>query len=257
MSVVRRDARGDLAGTLDRVATGCGRAEADSHAQRSEASHLNGAGPLSATGRVILGEKQRRRSSASALRTLGRVNGMQPDPAALAQELLAMVLPDRYEHVAGVASRARMLAQSLATRSSGTLVAAAWLHDVGYSPALQSTGFHPLDGARYLARRGFDADVVALVAFHSGARIEAELRGLSGTLDDEFGWPDPDLLDLLTFCDMTTGPRGQRMTVDERLEEILGRYVPTDVVHRSVASSADQLRATVRNVEARLMAQSQ
>jgi hypothetical protein len=185
------------------------------------------------------------------------VNGIQPDPAALAKELLATVLPDRYEHVVGVAWRARMLAQSLATRESETLVAAAWLHDVGYAPALQSSGFHPLDGARYLDRRGFSADVIALVAFHSGARIEAELRGLSGTLDDEFGRPDPDLLDFLTFCDMTTGPRGQRMTVDERLEEILERYGPTDLVHRSVASSADQLRATVRDVEARLVAQSQ
>jgi hypothetical protein len=182
---------------------------------------------------------------------------MQPDPAALAKELLAAVLPDRFEHVAGVASCARTVAQSLATREAEALVAAAWLHDVGYAPALQSTGFHPLDGARYLARRGFDAGVVALVAFHSGARIEAELRGLSDALDDEFSRPDPGLLDLLTFCDMTTGPRGQRMTVDERLEEILERYVPTDVVHRSVASSADQLRATVRDVEARLVAQSQ
>lgn len=182
---------------------------------------------------------------------------MQPDPAALAKELLATVLPDRFEHVAGVASRARMLAKSLAIRDAGTLVAAAWLHDVGYASALQSTGFHPLDGARYLDRRGFDPGVVALVAFHSAARVEAELRGLSDTLDNAFSRPDPDLLEVLTFCDMTTGPRGQRMTVDERLEEILERYPPTDVVHRSVASSADQLRATVRDVQARLVAQSQ
>ena len=34
------------------------------------------------------------------------------------------------------------------------LVAAAWLHDIGYAPELVETGFHPLDGARYLRREG-------------------------------------------------------------------------------------------------------
>ncbi|WP_394378549.1 hypothetical protein [Saccharopolyspora spinosa] len=31
-----------------------------------------------------------------------------------------------------------------------TLVAAAWLHDIGYSPEIGHTHFHPLDGARWL-----------------------------------------------------------------------------------------------------------
>ena len=30
------------------------------------------------------------------------------------------------------------------------MTAAAWLHDIGYAPAVDDTGFHPLDGARYL-----------------------------------------------------------------------------------------------------------
>ncbi len=30
------------------------------------------------------------------------------------------------------------------------LVAAAYLHDIGYAPELAITGFHPLDGARHL-----------------------------------------------------------------------------------------------------------
>jgi hypothetical protein len=35
---------------------------------------------------------------------------------------------------------------------STDFVAAAWLHDIGYAPAIaeSGTGFHPLDGARYL-----------------------------------------------------------------------------------------------------------
>jgi hypothetical protein len=53
-----------------------------------------------------------------------------------------------------------------------------WLHDIGYAPELAGTGCHPLDGARYLRRIGVDEQVVSLVAYHSCARIEAEVRGL-------------------------------------------------------------------------------
>jgi len=35
-----------------------------------------------------------------------------------------------------------------------TLVCADWLHDIGYAPALVATGFHPLDGARFLESVG-------------------------------------------------------------------------------------------------------
>lgn len=90
-------------------------------------------------------------------------------------------LPDRPAHVAGVAARANGLAQALGLESE-KLVAAAWLHDVGYAPSLRATGFHPLDGARHLAELGYDPQVISLVAFNSGARVEAELRGLRPVL---------------------------------------------------------------------------
>jgi hypothetical protein len=44
------------------------------------------------------------------------------------------------------------------------MVMAAWLHDIGYAPELAVTGFHPLDGARFLRRAGADGQVVSLVA---------------------------------------------------------------------------------------------
>ena len=65
-------------------------------------------------------------------------------------------------------------------RNDDPVVAAAWLHDVGYSPALQDTGLHALDGAVFLAGRGVEPLVVSLVAFHTGAEFEAEERGLLG-----------------------------------------------------------------------------
>jgi putative nucleotidyltransferase with HDIG domain len=176
-----------------------------------------------------------------------------PSAPILAAQLLEPVLPDRYAHVMGVASSAAQLADLLGI-SPHPLVSAAWLHDIGYAPALVGTKFHPIDGARYLARSGCDAEVVRLVAFHSGARVEAKMRGLLDTLLAEFDEPDPDELALLTYCDLTTGPQGQEMTVDERLADIRERYASNDVVHRSIRDAEPELRRSIRAVEMRLRA---
>ena len=61
------------------------------------------------------------------------------------------------------------------------MAAACW-HDLGYAPELVVTGFHPLDGARFLAREGYPARLCALVAHHSAAMFEAEERGLADEL---------------------------------------------------------------------------
>jgi len=48
------------------------------------------------------------------------------------------------------------------------LEAAAWLHDIGYAPALAVPGLHALDGARYLRdAQHADAMLCRLVAHHS------------------------------------------------------------------------------------------
>jgi predicted hydrolase (HD superfamily) len=70
-------------------------------------------------------------------------------------------------------------------------VAAAWLHDIGYALELVETGFHPLDGARYLRRVGVDGQVVNLVAYHSCAQTEADVRGPGAELAAEFSPADP------------------------------------------------------------------
>jgi hypothetical protein len=100
---------------------------------------------------------------------------------------------------------------------------AAWLHDVGYGESVAATGFHPVDGANWLEGLGLPPGVVALVAHHSGARFEAEERGLGDVLA-RFPEPDRDQLDVLTLIDMSTSPTGRRISVQERLAEILKRY---------------------------------
>jgi len=81
-----------------------------------------------------------------------------------------------------------------------------------------------------------------LVAHHTGAGFEAEERGLAEMLG-EFSEPDAADLDTLCLADLTTGPGGERVTVDDRIREILGRYDATDLVHRAVTRSKPHLRA--------------
>jgi predicted hydrolase (HD superfamily) len=169
------------------------------------------------------------------------------DAAELAQTLLADELPRRWRHVRSVARRARWVAKQLSL--SDDLVAGAWLHDIGYAPQLVDTGFHPLDGARYLRRRGIDGQVVNLVAHHSCARIEAEVRGLGAELASEFPPADSALADALLYCDMTTGPDGDYVRPADRLVEIRGRYGPDHEVTRFVERAASEILTTAGHVE--------
>jgi HD superfamily phosphodiesterase len=172
---------------------------------------------------------------------------------ALACRLLADELPRRWAHTQGVARRARSLAIILGHHSE-LIEAAAFLHDIGYSSAVSSSGFHPLDGARYLRDVvGADSVLCQLVAHHSGALVEAEERGIE-QLGREFAVPDLDLLHALTYCDLTADVSGRRVDVDERLSEILARYPREHVVHRSVVRSAPALRSAVMEIQQRLSA---
>ncbi len=167
-------------------------------------------------------------------------------------ELLKDSLPRRWAHTQGVAAKARTLSDPLG-EDAELLEAAAWLHDIGYLPDLHDTGFHPLDGARYL-RDVEDAEplLCRMVAHHSCALTEAEERGLSAELVREFRPPPRDLAEPLIYCDMTTSPDGLPMAVGDRLAEIHQRYGPGDVVIRAITRSGPTLEAAVQRVEAKL-----
>jgi HD domain len=171
----------------------------------------------------------------------------------MAEEKLADPLPRRWRHVRSVARRARWVAGKLSL--SEELVVAAWLHDIGYAPGLVETGFHPLDGARYLRQAGINRRVVSLVAYHSCAEIEADVRGLSDVLTSEFKPGDPLLTDVLLYCDMTTGPDGDYVRPADRLVEIRGRYGPDHEVTRFVERAASEILTTAGRVEELVAAQ--
>lgn len=160
-------------------------------------------------------------------------------------------MPERLAHVGGVARAVQSVGLQLMPEQCARLVAAAWVHDIGYAHSIAKTGFHPLDGAVFLRDHDFPVLLVSLVAFHSGSVVEAEERGLAEQLS-AFAPPPSELLDLLTFADMTTGPDGSEVDAGDRVAEILNRYVPDEVVHRSVARSAPDLLATVARVRSLL-----
>jgi hypothetical protein len=70
---------------------------------------------------------------------------------------------------------------------------------------------------------GWRNRVALLVANHSGARVEAELRGIEGYAA-EFPFIDDGFDAALTYCDLTTGPDGHDMSLFQRVAEIGDRY---------------------------------
>ena len=163
----------------------------------------------------------------------------------LAGDLL-VGLPDRWRHTIGVARRAEQLAAAVPGPDQELLVVAAWLHDIGYSPAVMDTGFHSLDGAHYLERHGWPYRVCALVAHHSGAdylAADPEIRRQLAAFAQE----DSPVTDALAYADQTVGPIGQSMTLAERLDEAVHRHGPAKAGPRRAR------QPYLRAVEARVL----
>jgi hypothetical protein len=157
---------------------------------------------------------------------------------------------DRWSHVSGVGCAAQALGET-SRLVSDSLVSAAWLHDVGYARQLVDTGFHPIDGARFLISIGVPEEVIGLVAHHTGAAYEARERGLLAQWK-KLPTPNADALDVLTMIDLAVGPSGQPLLDVERVAGILGRYGEDDPVHRAVLKSQGDLLASSARAKQRL-----
>lgn len=156
----------------------------------------------------------------------------------------------RWRHVQGVAARADQLAGTLDPADRSVLVAAGWLHDIGYAPAVVDTGMHAIDGARHLRDHNWPPRLSALVAHHSAARLEAAERGLIDRLE-EFPLESGPVMDALVAADLTVGPDGQPLGATARIDEILSRYPPQTAVHRAVVRAKPVLLAHVQRALAR------
>ncbi len=154
----------------------------------------------------------------------------------------------RLDHslAAGKTARAVAAAHAFDAGDAELLVSAALLHDIGYAADLAVTGFHPLDGAVWLAGRG-EQRLAALVAHHTSADEEAELRGLTAELS-RFPADTTCLRDALDFCDLHTAPDGSPTTFAARVAGIRSRYPSGDPVHEAIDSAEPRLSGAVSRI---------
>ncbi|MCL4392620.1 HD domain-containing protein [Patescibacteria group bacterium] len=171
--------------------------------------------------------------------------------STLAIELLSNV-GTRVEHSRAVAHQATFILPILNAPWNSTILDAAWLHDIGYSPSVISTGFHHLDGARWLKSHGWPTEVCRLVAWHTRAGTEAKLRHLITKLSTEFPQP-PDMVQAaLTWADLTSSPTGNLCEAENRIAEILKRYSPKTVVHKAISVNTRSLLMDVKLIKTKL-----
>jgi hypothetical protein len=167
----------------------------------------------------------------------------------LAQLWLATSEPQRWRHVRGVGLTAERLSKALFwenTRDRDVLVAAGYVHDIGYAPGLKRTGLHQLDGAKFIRKLG-DYRLAGLVAHHSEARFEIGLRGYEEELS-EYPRENTRVYDALVYCDLTTGPDGITMAFEDRVREVYQRYGEGDI-SRALHMAEPYLKAAVDRID--------
>jgi hypothetical protein len=136
-------------------------------------------------------------------------------------------LPQRMAHSLLAGVQAQRVRATVSAADGDLLVSAALLHDIGYSPALVKRGFHPIDGANFLVDLGAPMRLAALVAHHSEVRFLAAANGLLSELS-KFPREEGPVADALAYADMTAGPDGAPMTVQDRLDDIAARHAHED-----------------------------
>ena len=184
------------------------------------------------------------------------IAGLVYQARELAQTLLADS-PERWRHSIGVALRAeRVVGAITADRDPEReiVIAAAWLHDIGYADALRVTGFHPLDGARFLLGQGWPMRIAGLVGHHSEALSVARVRGLA---DELAALPKErsTAADVLAYVDQTVGPNGRVLSFEDRVADMLRRHGPESAQAVAHPHRTPLLRASVHRVQ-RLLAES-
>ncbi|HYN56295.1 MAG TPA: HD domain-containing protein [Motilibacterales bacterium] len=154
----------------------------------------------------------------------------------------------RLAHVHTAGSMADGLGLLFDAEQAALLVAAATLHDIGYSPRIARTGFHPLDGALHLRAIGLSERLCSLVAHHSEAGMLAVQQGVLD-LDLQFPRERSLLADALVYADMHSAPDGLVIRAEHRLADIARRRPdPVEAVR------GQRLRAAMARVGAALAA---
>ncbi|GKT31437.1 HAD-IIB family hydrolase, partial [Aduncisulcus paluster] len=111
-------------------------------------------------------------------------------------------------------------------KTAEKVVTAALFHDVGYSEKLKNTGFHPLDGAAYLAHCNAPEDLIMAVLWHSSTPIEIESMPEMKKIYSQFPGPNYDcpIYKAVAYCDFRTSPVGESYSFGQRIVELESRF---------------------------------
>ena len=156
--------------------------------------------------------------------------------------------PARLAHVLTVASHVRETAERLDATGSVCIdvdyaYRAALLHDIGYAPELQETGFHPIDGARYLERRGYPT-IAADIICHSNSPELARLRGLP-----PISVSTSLVAELITYWDVQVAQGGIVMTYADRMSEIRARHSAQSDVCRAHEIAEERIQMLRQRID--------
>ena len=149
----------------------------------------------------------------------------------LTDELAASFFPadsTRLAHMRQACRTASRLAYQMDydEQTAKKIITAALFHDVGYSEKLNKTGFHPLDGAAYLAHCNAPEDVIRAVLWHSSTPIEIENLPEIKKIYDNFPGPNYDcpIHKAVAYADFRTSPLGESYSFGQRIAELESRY---------------------------------
>lgn len=141
-----------------------------------------------------------------------------------------MISESRWQHILGVARKAKILADKLKPNNvqyAEDMFLLGIMHDLGYE-FIESNASHAAIGGEILKRSGYQY------------WQEVTQHG-DETVDDM-----TDELFILNCADMSTGPNGENFTFDERLEEIASRFGKDADAYKKCVVEVEKLRADKR-----------
>lgn len=141
-----------------------------------------------------------------------------------------MISESRWQHILGVARKAKILADKLKPNNvqyAEDMFLLGIMHDLGYE-FIESNASHAYVGGEILKRNNYQ--------FWS----EVSLHG------DETVKNMSDELFILNCADMSTGPNGEDFTFDERLKEIAQRFGKDADAYKKCVVEVEKLRADKR-----------
>ena len=141
-----------------------------------------------------------------------------------------MITQNRWQHILGVARKAKILANKLKPNNvqyAEDMFLLGIMHDLGYE-FIESNTSHAAIGGEILKRNNYR--YWQEVSLHGDETVE--------NMSDE--------LFILNCADMSTGPNGEDFTFDERLKEIAARFGKDTDAYKKCVIEVEKLRADKR-----------